>query len=349
MLQVLARTRFEAARRLPLAAGAAKARLHGHGFQLDLRASAGGGAFAGDEVGHWSRAVMAASAPLDHQFLNEVLPVTDDLDLARHFAVALGARACRISSTPVHAAWAGEDGAARVCRRYRFEAAHRLPGVPPGHKCGRMHGHGFAVTLGVDEAGSGAAGHARLDAAWAPLQARLDHCCLNELPGLENPTSEMLAQWIWTQLEPGLAGLRGVTVHETRSCGAHFDGKVLGIWKDVDLDSAIVLEAAPAGDTRARLHGHSYRLRLHLQGPLDTVRGWVLDFGDVKERFAPVFARLDHHPLHELPGIAAGGTVALAHWIARHAQPELPDLAGLDLFETPGSGVRLELQPGALA
>jgi 6-pyruvoyltetrahydropterin/6-carboxytetrahydropterin synthase len=180
-----------------------------------------------------------------------------------------------------------------------------------------------------------------LDALWAPLHAQLDHACLNDLPGLENPTSEMISSWIWERLKPQLPELSWVTVYETASCGAHFDGRHYRIWKELTLDSAVRLVRAPDGDPRRRIHGHTYTLRLHLHAPLDQVRGWTVDFGDVKTLFDPIFKRLDHHPLHELPGLVDGDSASLARWIRAQAAPLLPQLDRIDLYQTRGSGVIL--------
>src|SRR4029434_5594681 len=104
-------------------------------------------------------------------------------------------------------------------RTFRFEAAHVLPNVPPGHKCRRLHGHSFIVDVavrgGVDERLGWYIDYADLEAAFEPLRSRLDHYYLNEVEGLENPTSENLAHWIWERLSPQLPGLFRIVVHET--------------------------------------------------------------------------------------------------------------------------------------
>ncbi len=177
-----------------------------------------------------------------------------------------------------------------------------------------------------------------IDAAWAPLQAQLDHACLNELAGLENPTSEMLSSWLWARLLPQLPGLSAVTVYETASCGATFDGAQYRIWKELTLDSALQLRRAPAGHALRKLHGHTYTLRLHLCAPLDAVLGWAVDFGDVKYLFDPIFQALDHQPLHELAGLVDCDSASLAAWILANAHGRLPQLDRVDLFETEGCG-----------
>jgi 6-pyruvoyltetrahydropterin/6-carboxytetrahydropterin synthase len=140
-----------------------------------------------------------------------------------------------------------------------------------------------------------------------------------------------------------------VSCHETGSSGAHYDGARYRIWKALSFDSALRLAHAPATDARRRVHGHTFTLRLHLAAPLDEVLGWTVDFGDVKQLFAPVLARLDHHPLHELPDGAGDDLASLARWIRAQAAPLLPALERIDLEAHPGCGVLLAWGAGAPA
>lgn len=107
---------------------------------------------------------------------------------------------------------------------FQIEAAHRLPHVPAGHKCARLHGHSFRIEVHVEGEPDPALGwvmdFSDVKAAFAPLFDQLDHRYLNEIDGLENPTSEMLARWIFRRLESRLAGLDKVVVHETCTSGA---------------------------------------------------------------------------------------------------------------------------------
>jgi 6-pyruvoyltetrahydropterin/6-carboxytetrahydropterin synthase len=198
-----------------------------------------------------------------------------------------------------------------------------------------MHGHGFTVVL-YEAVSDGAAVTApeRIAEAWTLLEAQLHRACLNDLPGLDNPTSEHLAAWIWQRIP--LAGLSGVTVSESATNGCHYDGADFRIWKQQDFESAVRLDSAPEGDARRALHGHSYRLRLHLAAPLDTVLGWTVDYGDVKERFRPVYGELDHHTINEL-GVD-GGAGPLAAWIGEQVRPGLPECVRVELHERPGRG-----------
>ena len=115
-----------------------------------------------------------------------------------------------------------------IFKVFTLEAAHRLPNVPPGHKCARLHGHSFRVELhvrGEPGADSGwVMDYAELKAAFRPLYEQLDHHYLNEVPGLENPTSERIATWIWERLAPALPDLAEVVVHETCTSGCRDRG-----------------------------------------------------------------------------------------------------------------------------
>jgi len=116
----------------------------------------------------------------------------------------------------------------RLVHEFRFEAAHRLPRVPEGHKCARRHGHSFGVRIAVEGPVDPTTGwlmdFGDIQRAWAPLHETLDHRYLNEIPGLENPTSENLARFIWEKLKPNLPGLARVTVLETRDSRCDYEG-----------------------------------------------------------------------------------------------------------------------------
>jgi 6-pyruvoyltetrahydropterin/6-carboxytetrahydropterin synthase len=116
----------------------------------------------------------------------------------------------------------------RLIREQRFEAAHRLPKVPAGHKCARLHGHSFKIELVVAGLVNPETGwfidYGDLDALWQPLHDQLDHNYLNEIPGLENPTSENLAHWLWHKLRPSLPSLERVIVHETCDARCEYEG-----------------------------------------------------------------------------------------------------------------------------
>lgn len=106
-----------------------------------------------------------------------------------------------------------------ISRIYSFEAAHNLPHVPPGHKCYNLHGHSFGVTVTlagqVDTTSGWVCDFAQIDSVWVEVFRVLDHAYLNDIEGLENPTSEILARWIWQRLHPSLPQLSAIEVSET--------------------------------------------------------------------------------------------------------------------------------------
>ena len=115
-----------------------------------------------------------------------------------------------------------------IFKEITFEAAHRLPNVPSGHKCARLHGHSFRVEVHVRGTVGTESGwvldFAEIAAAFQPLRECLDHNYLNEIEGLANPTSENLARWIWQRLEPALPQLGRIIVRETCNSGCIYEG-----------------------------------------------------------------------------------------------------------------------------
>lgn len=116
-----------------------------------------------------------------------------------------------------------------IFKEFTFEAAHYLPNVPESHKCRRMHGHSFRVRIYVEgpvgEESGWVMDFADLKTTFKPIYQRLDHYLLNEIEGLENPTSENLARWIWERLKPTLPLLSKIVVHETCTSGCEYQGK----------------------------------------------------------------------------------------------------------------------------
>lgn len=110
---------------------------------------------------------------------------------------------------------------------FNFEAAHRLPNVPEGHKCARLHGHSYRIEVHVEGRVDPTSGmvmdFADVKAAYRPVGERLDHYYLNEIAGLENPTSENLARWIWDELVRSLP-LAAIVVKETCTSGCVYRG-----------------------------------------------------------------------------------------------------------------------------
>jgi 6-pyruvoyltetrahydropterin/6-carboxytetrahydropterin synthase len=329
-----------------LPAGHRCRRMHGHGFMTTVYAAvpACWVAYPGGEVPALQRQVDRCASLLNYGVLNEHLAQPTDENLARwvrEHVDAPGIERVAVQSTPNQGVEIDSRERAHVWRRYRFKAAHRLPNVPLGHKCARLHGHGFEVIVHANHDVAGAdlsIDYDHLDELWAPIDSLVNYRCLNEVSGLENPTSEMISSWLWERLKPVLPPLSWVSVYETASCGASFDGSNYRIWKDFTVDSAVRHRHAPANDPQHAVHGHTYTLRLHLSAPLDQVMGWTIDFGDVKAVFDPIFKSLDHHPLHEQDDIAGGDTTTIARWLHETTRREIPQLIRVDLFESEGCG-----------
>jgi 6-pyruvoyltetrahydropterin/6-carboxytetrahydropterin synthase len=118
---------------------------------------------------------------------------------------------------------------AEIFREFTFESAHKLPNVADGHKCGRLHGHSYRVQIHVvgevGEKSGWVQDFGDIKAAFKPLEDQLDHNYLNDIEGLENPTSEVLARWIWTHMAPALPMLTAVQVRETCTSGCIYRGE----------------------------------------------------------------------------------------------------------------------------
>jgi 6-pyruvoyltetrahydropterin/6-carboxytetrahydropterin synthase len=116
-----------------------------------------------------------------------------------------------------------------IFKEFRLEAAHRLPHVPEGHKCARLHGHSFRVEVHVrgpvGENSGWVMDFADIKTAFLPIHEALDHRFLNDVPGLENPTSENLARWIWRRLKLRLPLLCTIVVRETCTSGCIYGGE----------------------------------------------------------------------------------------------------------------------------
>lgn len=115
-----------------------------------------------------------------------------------------------------------------ISRTFRIEAARRLPRLPATHPCSRVHGHGFTVELvlagPIDPELGWLVDYDDIAQAWAPLAAVLDHAYLNDVAGLENPTSEHLARWVFERVRPALPALVAVHICETPATRATYRG-----------------------------------------------------------------------------------------------------------------------------
>ena len=117
----------------------------------------------------------------------------------------------------------------KIYKDITFEAAHLLPNVPKDHKCRQLHGHSFKVRITLDGPVDKSIGwvedFADLKKAFDPILQKLDHHYLNEIAGLENPTSENLVKWIWERLKPNINYLHSIEVKETCTTGCIYEGE----------------------------------------------------------------------------------------------------------------------------
>lgn len=116
-----------------------------------------------------------------------------------------------------------------IFKEFTIEAAHKLPHVPPDHKCGRLHGHSFHIEIyvkgPVNQEFGWVLDFADIKSGFRAIEEQIDHRYLNEVPGLENPTSENLAHWIWQRMKTSLPSLSKVVVRETCTTGCIYDGR----------------------------------------------------------------------------------------------------------------------------
>ena len=116
-----------------------------------------------------------------------------------------------------------------IFKEFTFEAAHRLPNLPAEHKCSRLHGHSFRIVIHVsgdlDVDKGWVMDFADVKAAFAPILDQLDHHYLNDIDGLDNPTSEVIAKWVWERLPPYLPQLSKIELHETCTAGCIYRGE----------------------------------------------------------------------------------------------------------------------------
>jgi len=116
-----------------------------------------------------------------------------------------------------------------IYKKFSFDSAHFLPNVPEGHKCKNMHGHTYMLTVFIEGALLPAEGwvidYSDLKKLVKPIIDQLDHHCLNDLSGLENPTSEILAIWLWNKIKPLIPALTKIELNETASSGVIYQGE----------------------------------------------------------------------------------------------------------------------------
>jgi 6-pyruvoyltetrahydropterin/6-carboxytetrahydropterin synthase len=116
----------------------------------------------------------------------------------------------------------------KIAQAFSFEAAHRLPRVGPKHRCYALHGHSYRVELRLEGPVDPHTGFVvdffEIEQVFQPVLNQLDHAYLNEIEGLDNPTAELIARWIWRRIKPELPILAAVVCYETPHCWAEYDG-----------------------------------------------------------------------------------------------------------------------------
>jgi 6-pyruvoyltetrahydropterin/6-carboxytetrahydropterin synthase len=325
--------------------------LHGHSYQASIRVPFKELQEISQAESFLQQHLDDIVSPLNYSFLNDKLDIPTDENISRWIRRQSKLKSIDrigIKSTSECGADLDSLDNAHIWRRYRFEAAHKLPNVPSGHPCGNMHGHGFEVILHASQDLQNKSFNThmgisfeQIDSYWKPIYEQLDYACLNDIDGLENPTSEVLANWIWQKLKPDFIELSWVTVYETHTSGCHYNGEQYRIWKEQRFESALKLYHPVNLDKHNKLHGHSYMIRLHLKAELDQVMGWTVDYGDVKQLFNPIYQQLDHQRLDKLSGIKQADNASLLYWIKNKMSDSLPQLDRIDLYNTPGCGAIL--------
>ncbi|MBF0288191.1 MAG: 6-carboxytetrahydropterin synthase [SAR324 cluster bacterium] len=340
-IQFFRKYRFEAARRL---GGIAKdhrtSRLHGHSFVLTAAIHS---EKQNEDIvfAELDKKMHPLFASLDYQYLNESIPLENPtssnlLKWAHEQARLDDSVVLELQDTKKNVRMA-DDGRFQFSQEFILHSAHFLPNVPEGHKCGRLHGHNFKIILTWEgDPEQELLEYEQLLEQFQPLYEQL-HCrLLNDIDGLENPTSENLSAWLWKKLKTVIPLLVSVTVYETNSVGSSYTGKLWDCFKEFSMDSAILGEYGPMG--------HTYVVRLCIQGTLDATMGWTRDFGEIKDSFQPYYKELDHHPLHQVNGLNATHLPTLADWIYEKVAPQIPELYRIQIADTENSGIWYQMK-----
>jgi 6-pyruvoyltetrahydropterin/6-carboxytetrahydropterin synthase len=112
------------------------------------------------------------------------------------------------------------------------------------------------------------------------------------------------------------------------------------IYREFTFDAAHSLRSLEESHKCSRLHGHTFTVRIHLEGEVDPVKGWVMDFGEIRRICSPVIDILDHSNLNDLPGLGNPTSENIAVWLWERLSPGLPLLSMIEVMETPGNGCR---------
>ncbi len=219
-------------------------------------------------------------------------------------------------------------------RRIDFilELAHFLPHVAKDHKCHRLHGHSYQIGLQMKDQNNS---DQLLKLARREISDDLDRRLLNEIKGLENPTAEILAAFLFKRLKPDLAGLETVYVHETQDSACSFSGgSTWSVFKAFELEAALPYQNS--------FLGRSLKIRLGIEKELDSELGWTLDFAQIKAWFRPIRHRLDHHNLGDIDGKDLSRLLDLGAWLFNQTEASMPDLRFIEIQDSVDSGMILE-------
>lgn len=344
---------FEAARQLVgLSASHRSGRLHGHSFVAGARARLP--TLWANQRGADTEQLRAYLAlcvqELDGRSLNDHLAQPTDVHVAQWICDQLhvpGVTHVSVQSTPDRGVELEVGGKVQAWRRFDIQCAHLLPHVDAKHRCARLHDHGFKVTLQAELQAEGYATsleYELLDEVCGSMHAGLDHRHINIIPGLENPTMERMAAWVWERAKVNMPSLNLVTVCEGER-GASFDGARYGAWMSMAIESESILRYSSDDECRPKVGKHSYVLRVYLNSPFNEDVGAVLDSAQSEELVSALHRRLEKQPLREFPGQDGVTIDHFLGWLAFETLAEWPSACRFDLYERPGYGVVLGTAP----
>lgn len=342
-------SRFEAARSIKIYPKTHKEHhLHGHSFWGSLLQKVEKeNNLNGLENYELTKNLKTIIKELNYTHLNNKIKNPTDENIAQWINDSIGNKsvyAVGVQSTDNQGVYLSQENKKiHIWKGFTFEAAHKLPFVEKGHKCGRMHGHSFKVVVHFHKNISPKGylyDYMKIEKIWAPINELLNYSCLNDIKGLSNPTSELISKWIWKKIVDYSPSLSFISVYETDSCGVHFNGKNFIIWKDFTIDSAVKIDRVES--RLSNIHGHTFLVRLKLSAPLNKVLGWTKDFGDVKILFDPIFKSIDHQPLYEKNEIKDSSNFNIASWLFNVTKKALPELSGIEFYEAKGCGVIID-------
>ena len=225
-----------------------------------------------------------------------------------------------------------------------LQSAHFLPFVEENHKCRRLHGHNFGLWLSVEISDFDLVGTNSIEIMYAishEIKAELDRKILNDIDGLENPTSEFIAKWVYNKLQNSSLSVVSILCIETSNSAACYHGENLwSCWKSFDFESVW-------RPSYREYIGHSFRLSTAVTGELCPSKGWVMDFSEIKSIMKPLVTKLDHRDLSLVLDGQCNTSEGLLNWLsssvsdignATYCLQSLPSIGvykigkGLDLY-----------------